>query len=553
MKFELDDSLRLFGHHCRNMVSNEYYSTYVEPVSDRHTMDLLRPWYNAKSEYLFRLLGDNYILTRNVEIELDENALRREMTQYLDEHQYFIDDVIYTVRSASDYWNLSYEEQLAVDKLSSALRDSFDYHNMIDGTFPATVEVYLYHKRVALQAGQKIMRAWKAITDAVDMSDQFESFRIGHSQILNTRKIKGELCLSVHPMDYATASDNANGWSSCMSWAENGCYRAGTLEMLTSPMVLCAYLKSHKNEWVFENVRWNSKRWRAWALVDERFILCNRNYPYNSDVLADTVINWIKELAQTNLGWKYNNTISAIYDDRRFWFRTNLMYNDIGEDERICYGVNVPHEKPSMSISFSGQAHCINCGSELEDGEADTLLCADCRGIEHCCECGCAVDEDSMWRDEAGNVFCYDCYHDYYGHCDCCDQDYPQGDLYTVGFAINDTQPILRHIEEKWDHESPEYKAVTSLRLWTNDTYIHLPSSYNFYTFCKECLDEVDIDVLDDCVFESGEYYIDPRKVTFEQVNKLMNFFSPAYRSSSEATYRLMWEYYTKEFIADHP
>ena len=553
MKFELDDSLRLFGHHCHNMVSNEYYSTYVERVNDRHTMDLLRPWYDAKSEYLFRLLGDNYTLSRNIEIELDEDAVRLEMSQYLDSQYDFIDCLIDRIRSATNYWNLPYEERDPVEKLMTALNMSFDTSNMIDNTFPTTVEVWLYGKRVSLNKGQKIMRAYKAVADAVGMSDRFEDFRIGHSQVLNTRKIQGELCLSVHPMDYATASDNANGWSSCMSWAENGCYRAGTLEMLTSRMVLCAYLKSHKNEWGFENVRWNSKRWRAWALVDERFILCNRNYPYTSDLLADTVINWIKELAQENLGWTYNKTISTIHDDRRFYFRTNLMYNDINDSERICYGANVPNQKPSMSISFSGQAYCINCGHELEDGEADTLLCADCRGIEHCCECGCGVDEDSMWRDEAGNIFCHDCYHEYYGHCDCCDEDTNRDNLYSVGFAINDVTPILRYIEENWDKESPEYKAVTSLRIWTGEPYIHLPSSYNFYSCCKDCLHEAGIDVDEDCVFEKGDYYVDPRKVTFEQVNKLLNFFSPHYHSSMEATYRLMWEFYVKEFIADYP
>lgn len=553
MKFELDDSLRLFGHHCHNMIFNEYYSTYVEHVNDRHTMDLLRPWYDAKSEYLFRLLGDNYILTRNIEIELDEDAIRREMSQYLDSQYDFIDCLIDRIRSATDYWKLSYDKRTPVEALMHALNVSFDSSSMIENTFPITVEVYLHNKRVSLHKGQKLMRVYKVLADAVAMADRFEDFRIGHSQVLNTRKIQGELCLSVHPMDYATASDNANGWSSCMSWAENGCYRAGTLEMLTSRMVLCAYLKSHKNEWVFENVRWNSKRWRAWALVDERFILCNRNYPYQSDLLADTVINWIKELAQKNLGWTYNRTISTIYDDRRFHFRTNLMYNDISKNERICYGVNVPNQKPSMSISFSGQAYCINCGHELEDGEADTLLCADCRGIEHCCECGCGVDKDSMWRDDAGNIFCYDCYYEYYGHCSCCDEDTNRDNLYNVGFAINDVTPVVRYIKEHWDKESPEYKAVTSLRLWSDESDIHLPSSYNFYSFCKDCLREAGIDVDEDCVFEKGEYYVDPRKVTFEQVNKLMNFFGPYYNSSMEATYRLMWEFYVKEFIADYP
>ena len=75
-------------------------------------------------------------------------------------------------------------------------------------------------------------------------ADEWEEIRLAHSQIFNTNKMTGTLCLSIHPLDYATASDNDNGWSSCMSWRDDGCYRMGTVEMMNSPMVICAYFAS---------------------------------------------------------------------------------------------------------------------------------------------------------------------------------------------------------------------------------------------------------------------------------------------------------------------
>ena len=48
---------------------------------------------------------------------------------------------------------------------------------------------------------------------------------------------------------------------------DEGSYRLGTVEMMNSPMVICAYL-SGKNQMDINGVyEWNSKKWRAWAIV----------------------------------------------------------------------------------------------------------------------------------------------------------------------------------------------------------------------------------------------------------------------------------------------
>lgn len=89
--------------------------------------------------------------------------------------------------------------------------------------------------------------------------DEFEEFRICQSMCTNTTALEGKLCLSIHPLDYMTMSDNACDWSSCMSWQEDGCYRMGTVEMMNSPCVIVAYLESSHPMYFSREATWNSK------------------------------------------------------------------------------------------------------------------------------------------------------------------------------------------------------------------------------------------------------------------------------------------------------
>ena len=81
-------------------------------------------------------------------------------------------------------------------------------------------------------------------------------------------------------------STNDYNWNSCMDWTGSGEYRRGTVEMMNSPMVICAYLKSDVQQMHFNGYEWPSKKWRAWIVVNKDAILCNRNYPYTNDNLA---------------------------------------------------------------------------------------------------------------------------------------------------------------------------------------------------------------------------------------------------------------------------
>ena len=221
----------------------------------------------------------------------------------------------------------------------------------------------------------------------------FETFRLAHSMILNDKVIKGELVLSIHPLDFITMSDNASNWISCMNWTEPGCYHVGTVEMMNSNNVICCYLTS-KNDWEFsknektgEVYLWNNKRWRQLAYVTPEILMTGKSYPYQNEDISRKILDTLKELSIKNLNQDYEygiepyndmqyiNTVAAM-DRARYYrglpksarhkkniiFDTHGMYNDMLNDhvtKYLCYRNKV---KKTTIISVSGKTKCLCCG-----------------------------------------------------------------------------------------------------------------------------------------------------------------------------------------------
>jgi hypothetical protein len=383
------------------------------------------------------------------------------------------------------------------------------------------VQLELGDKVIAIQTGQKITRLWGQVAKALDMSDVWEKFRIAHSQCLNQKKLKGTLCLSIHPLDYATASDNDNGWSSCMSWRENGCYRMGTVEMMNSPMVICAYLRSDKQHMEIDGEQWNSKKWRAWIIVNKYAIICNRHYPYHQAEFAKQAISWVRDLVQQKLGWEYESEIHTDFYqymqdvECEIEYRTNYMYNDLGGDDVIgC--LNLKRRNPGF-INFSGKAECMVCGEEIRPDSqgADQLECQDCWSEYHCDECGCELSEDEVCYGPNGEILCSDCYGDQCACCTECDTTIWRDDSVNVQF------PVYQHHARKfYDNASEDFRA----RFMTWNHRVRFPDSYGEEVcLCPDCasrfqLAEVDFDTKSDEV--NVDYTLtvfDPNKIEMQQ------------------------------------
>ena len=258
-----DNERDIMAHQVHHYsMSNGDYASNMGSWNANH---VLREWDWAKSQYLSKVFGEQLILKREVEFnkgldeimgELDEvnfpNCLNEligifdSMTSYLDAPTWM-----------SEKTRLSFKEKVpeCLHEVSSAMgwelrRTVYalcSNHNLATNSYEGvTVEIPLpTGKSLKVNRGCRALKTLGKLIEGfgLDMKE-FEQYRIKHSQILNQKKLKGTLCISIHPLDYVTMSDNDSGWESCMSWENSGCYRQGTVEMMNSTCVVVAYLEA---------------------------------------------------------------------------------------------------------------------------------------------------------------------------------------------------------------------------------------------------------------------------------------------------------------------
>jgi hypothetical protein len=306
-------------------------------------------------------------------------------------------------------------------------------------------------------------------------SSGYELFRQAHSQVLNQKQIKGNLCLSIHPLDFITMSDNNCGWTSCMSWMEEaGDYRLGTIEMMNSPCVIVAYVESKESMWT-PGGDWNSKRWRQLYIVTKEVILGNRQYPYYSDELQGVAIRWIRDLMTQIPGYGpypeetiqlKNDSWNTVRDKKiRFNFHCNYMYNDV-YDFRLAYVADQKlNDDDHYYYNFSGPAVCTGCGEiiELDEVDASVVQCRACDGHWRCDFCGdwhSHYDDSYSVDDEY--IACDWCYHHELSVCEVCGEHHRNDSMSHIYIQFADT---------------------------TNEE-IRDGFNYNFYiSMCQSCLD----------------------------------------------------------------
>ena len=330
-----------------------------------------------------------------------------------------------------------------------------DYHNF----YTTSLSAYINNGEVKLTVSdkEKPFKFLKRITkkclqysntttiisnELNTLLDEIEEVRILQSQILSNKTVKGRLCLSIHPLDYITMSDNSNGWSSCMSWEESGCYRLGTLEMLSSPKVVIAYLESESETYeLTPGIDWNSKKWRELFVIDENVISGVRGYPYYSKALEAAALNKLVELATTNLGWEFESepiNFNSTYfypngnSGHAIRMSTNAMYNDFGTQETLAYlGIKAKEitSQHSIYIQYGQEPYCLSCGYPISfssDAEyeilGDGLECKECRDFLECEECGGLFHSEDLWEVN-GQLICESCYGENYFYCEEC-QDF---------------------------------------------------------------------------------------------------------------------------------
>lgn len=403
---------------------DSYINECAEVNSNRESLDyILRIWAKNK-EKLYGFLGNQLQIKKKIEYTMPKETLVDNMRNLFANDSQF-NSIYVKFRE----WFKSENIPLDIKENVCLLREIFSYYTFADNY----VNMFCYNnpikiqvpsgKIITIQDGAKPIRIISKIAKEFNIltDEEIEYIRIKHSQVLNQKTIKGTLVLSIHPLDYMTMSDNASGWSSCMSWQEGGCYRRGTVEMMNSENVVVAYIEGEQpmKIWTPEGTKeWNNKKWRQLFVVNDEIISSVKSYPYFNEELTISALEWLSDLLEVNGGINFckHNFIFGdrdIYDahfsnDYSFNFYTHDMYNDFFTTTHYAR-VSDP-EVTYYEIEYSGPTECMNCGSinsYFDDDDAVLLCCEDCYESEHCDCCGCR-NIDLYELD--GSYYCDECY-----------------------------------------------------------------------------------------------------------------------------------------------
>ena len=395
---------------------------------------LLYPWSVAKKE-LFDLFGHQFILEKNILVEKDYMMLEDDLETAFynsddDRATKFIKEFKTKLTGRNGMFQLHYW-------LDDLLETRALVNNIYDGD-SFTLETPKGPLQV--NSGCKVSKILGKIAKYCDLK-YYEDFRIIHSQVLNQKKLKGKLCLSIHPFDFITMSHNDSGWTSCMDWDDDGCYRRGTIEMMNSPIVVVAYLKSDTPMEIYGK-KWSNKKWRELFIITPDIITGVKGYPYMSMPLEREVIAWLRELtskSENQYGpysksiFEYNVYTNSYFEEYNkhynLTFSTRTMYNDFGCGHRAIISENLPAD---ASIFYSGDEECMCCGA-LDGSYRDEqhLVCQECNDV-----CYCEFCEEETHRSELTTVdntlLCDYCYSNAVINCAICEDAHLRHNAYCI-------------------------------------------------------------------------------------------------------------------------
>ena len=502
----------------------------------------LRNWAYSK-QTLFKLLGGRLIYECPIKYEKTEQEINNEIDILVTSHSFFVD--FFAFINAHDRELLNDLEESVINKIALLYYKRIEIFesNEIGKTIAFKCKKPNEKKVLQITEKMKPIRAFQKflIYFGADkkLIDSFEDFRIKLSMITNAANIESTLCISIHPFDFITMSDNDSNWISCMNWHKKGCYRLGTIEMMNSNNVVCCYIKN-KKDYIFdkEENSWNNKRWRNLFYVTKDIIVAGKGYPYRIENIDLIILNIIKDLAKKNCNWTYSfgpelyqdmkhvNTDYFFAEMRRFirlnqtkkhniLFDTNIMYNDFVADHKtkhICYRNKVNRNKV---ISVSGKVECLCCGDTLiesnyepEDyhdrfANTDSVVCDNCKEKFRCGSCGSITPEGEFYKvreikkyKKVEVRYCKYCVEDLINICPCCGKNYitdtSTNKNFLGYFAIKDSLNVPVYCYDFLTKENREYDNLMK--------YINNPESISDLaeapqaaplSCCPECINKV--------------------------------------------------------------
>ena len=477
---------------------------------------VLRHWdYNKES--LYQLLGNNFIVQKHICLDVDVRTLVRR----LDDMRWSTKEVrgsTYAIVfdryfrwlewACRQNWEAAAKRWFDFDKRYNRGKEvfleetKFDIEALARNTYDGVAGTVIFpdtDKPYQLKPGMRISRILARMLQAYP-DEKFGTFDTDELNKLidivsiarSSANTEFDLCLSIHPLDYMTMSDNDMGWSSCMCWRDHtGDYRQGTVECLNSPTVVIAYIREKNDMRLDFDTTWANKSWRQLFLIDKGAIVAVKGYPFQNESVVEVVLDWLRELARNNWGVEYNfngyithngDNLNRRNDGTIYSFEDpedinshiapdlsvhwDYMYDDLGTLSNHRVYANTEYIKNDIlaarargnkyadtyTITASGPCECMWCGGTLtwddvsEDEANSMVFCTDCSPLENvsrCDYCGERFhDDDLIYVEDLDTYLCQECY----------DEQVVQDGISKEAIWKDDSEPIYLVLGAK-EHE----------------------------------------------------------------------------------------------------
>lgn len=307
-------------------------------------------------------------------------------------------------------------------------------------------------KQGKIKEGMKLSKSFKFyIPDNPQLLRKVQDFA---SRYIQQDLISGSLCISVHPLDFLTASENTFNWDSC--FALTGCYKTGSMSYLLDNSTMISYLKD-KNEDRTVNMPfdWNNKKWRAWLFfsTNQKAVFSGRHYPFESEVLIDAVRDKLLNNDEIEYGpWRrdyiteYKGTalthdrylidtkaksivgLSKIIEDCSSLHYNDLLISPVYKQPFFATSTYDDVIMNKMRFKIGANIPCLaGCGGHVSSSES--FICDSCRdnyeeeNLVACSCCGDYINEEDVYY-VGDTPLCADCFAEKTFHCDHCNEDY---------------------------------------------------------------------------------------------------------------------------------
>lgn len=418
---------------------------YSQSITNVNPEAMLAKWYDAKQKFI-EAWGDYiYESPEPVTFYLSDEEKKHRFNEYID-----VVDNTY-----GNTWLTEFLDWLTIEEV-------FSNHTTRD---------FWIDDEEKIPAGTKVIRALKHFesneTVLRKIQDQL-------SMILQEDKITGTLCLSVHPLDYLSVSENTYHWRSCH--ALDGDYRAGNLQYMVDKSTIVCYLRGANGQKLPnfpDDVPWNSKKWRMLLFLSENqtAMFAGRQYPFFSPVAMDCVQEvFLTSMNKRLRAWTpwYNDYIKtfprkneeAWDDDRDNWLwcrhvcmhgriypmkeiikepKHPLFFNDLTESSfYIPYYSWNRYGNAEVVFNIGDTVPCPCCGGKHNLDHSELMQCIKCYNAteeDYEAYTYCACCDRRMLKDEAiylegpGVYVCEDCATDATTICEGCEQGWFISDI----------------------------------------------------------------------------------------------------------------------------